>query len=339
MTLVMTGLDVTDRLVVLIGGGDVTARRAERLRAEGAAVRIVAPELSARSAALLDRGGTTEWVPRRFRSADLDGAWLAHTATGDPDVDRYVGDLCRARRIWCVDAGDGERGSARMAAEATQGDLKIGIASAGSPDPRRSGRVRGAVQDLLDHGLLPTRRVRTPKQGSVSLIGDGPGQEDLLTVRGHRLLLEAGVIVHDRLGPTDLSAAVVERATKGRRAARLKGGVPFVFGRGGEEVHACAAAGITVELIPGISSAVAGPRVAGVPVTHRGTADSVHIVNGHRSPSPATPAGMQDDSVTVVVLMGVSMLTEFATTAPGFGAAGGRPAAVIGNAQCAGVSA
>jgi siroheme synthase-like protein len=289
MTLVMTGLDVTDRLVVLIGGGDVTARRAERLCAEGAAVRIVAPELSARTAALLDRGGTTEWVPRRFRSADLDGAWLVHTATGDPEADRYVGDLCRARRIWCVDAGDGERGSARMAAEATQGDLKIGIASAGSPDPRRSGRVRGAVQDMLDHGLLPTRRVRTPKQGSVSLIGDGPGQEDLLTVRGNRLLLEA--------------------------------------------------AGITVEVIPGISSAVAGPRAAGVPVTHRGTADTVHIVNGHRSPSPATLAALQDDSVTVVVLMGVSMLTEFATTAPGSGAAGERPVAGIENAQCAGVSA
>ncbi|MGO3362432.1 MAG: uroporphyrinogen-III C-methyltransferase [Corynebacterium sp.] len=370
----MTGLDVQDRLVVLVGGGDVTARRAERLHAEGAVLRIVAPDVSARTAALLEntQGTTdgaerTEWLPREFREHDVEGAWLVHTATGEPEVDLAVDDACRRRRIWCIDAGDAadaSRGSARMAAEARQGDLAVGAVSTGAPDPRRSARVRGAVQDLLDHGLLPTRRVRSPEQGHVSLIGGGPGPEDLLTLRGHRLLLEADVIIHDRLGPTGVLAAVddrvevidvgkapgkhpvpqdeinriiVDRASRGLRVARLKGGDPFVFGRGGEEVRECTAAGVPVDVVPGVSSAIAAPQAADVPVTHRGVADTVHVVNGHRardsSLSPSTLAALQDDAATVVVLMGVSTLPRFAADALGAGAPGERPVAIIENAH------
>lgn len=379
MNFVMTGLDVRDRLVVLVGGGDVAARRAERLLAEGAVLRIVAPRLSRRTATILhDNAALADnrvtWVARTVVDSDLDDAWLVHTATGDPEVDTAVDDACRQRRIWCIDAADAPRGSARLSVEARHEDLVVGTLSTGEPDPRRSTGIRSAVQKLLEHGLLPTRRVRercataaTPQPsaapGAVTLIGGGPGPGDLLTLRGYRALLQADVIVHDRLGPTDVLADIgahveiidvgkspgnhpvpqkeinrilVDRARRGLRVARLKGGDSFVFGRGGEEAQACASAGLAVEIVPGVSSAITAPQVAGIPVTHRGVADSVHVVNGHRRPRSSTLAALNDDETTVVVLMGIAMLREFASTSLDSGVPADRPVAVIENAHRSG---
>lgn len=192
--------------------------------------------------------------------------------------------------------------------------------------------------------------------GRVDLIGGGPGPLDLLTVRAWRLLTRADVIVMDRLGPTDIREHVgpeveiidvgkhpghhpvpqeeinellVARAKAGKHVVRLKGGDPFVYGRGGEEVAACLAAGIPVDVVPGISSAIAVPQAAGIPVTHRGVAGAVHIVNGPAEVTAATLAAMRDDAVTTVILMGVGALPRIVADALHAGVPADRPVAIV----------
>lgn len=192
--------------------------------------------------------------------------------------------------------------------------------------------------------------------GRVDLVGGGPGPIDLMTVRAWRLLTRADVVVMDRLGPTDIrahlapgveivdvgklpghhpvtqdeiNAILVERARAGKHVVRLKGGDPFVFGRGGEEVIACIAAGVPVAVVPGVTSAVAVPEAAGIPVTHRGVASAVHIVNGQSEITPATIAALGDDSVTTVILMGVGALPRLVAEALRSGVAAERPVAIV----------
>lgn len=192
--------------------------------------------------------------------------------------------------------------------------------------------------------------------GRVDLLGGGPGPLDLLTLRAWRRLTTADVVVMDRLGPVDLQGALrpdaevidvgkhpghhpvpqdrinallIDRARDGLHVARLKGGDPFVFGRGGEEVAACLAAGIPVEVVPGITSAVAVPQSAGIPVTHRGVATAVHIVHGQADLTASTRAALCDDDVTTVILMGVSALPRIVADALRAGVPADRPVAII----------
>src|SRR5690606_24308332 len=214
-----------------------------------------------------------------------------------------------------------------------------------------------AIAARLREGTLPVRRVRTGA-GSVHLVGGGPGAEDLITLRGRRLIAEADVIVHDRLGPTalletadagveiidvgkapgrqtlpqeEIGRVLIDRARAGKRVVRLKGGDPFVYGRGGEEVAACLAAGIPVEVVPGISSVIAVPQAAGIPVTHRGVAAALHIVNGQDALTPATQAALRDRSTTVIVVMGVSALPRFTAAALAAGTDPDQPVAFVEN--------
>ncbi|CAN3701190.1 Siroheme synthase [Microbacterium sp. MM2322] len=353
----LAGLDLTDRLVVCVGAGSVAERRITRLRAAGARVRLVAPVATERLSALA-ASGAIEWHARPFAASDLDDAWFCHTATGDAAIDAVVVDAAEERRVWCVNAGHGGRGTARLAAETTSGDVMVGVVSTAGADPRRTVAVRDAIAQRLAEGALPLRRRRRPLVGSVALVGGGPGPIDLMTVRARALLAEADVVVHDRLGPTgvlaelgddvelvdvgkrpqhhpvpqdEINAIIVDRAAKGLRVVRLKGGDPFVYGRGGEEVIACRAAGIPVEVVPGISSAIAVPAAAGVPVTHRGVAGTLHVVNGQDAPSEATLAALRDDTATVVALMGVSALARFVSAARAAGAPETRPVAFVEN--------
>jgi uroporphyrin-III C-methyltransferase len=147
----------------------------------------------------------------------------------------------------------------------------------------------------------------SPRLGTVTLVGAGPGDPDLLTVGGLRALQAAAVVVHDRLvdrrilalAPSHatlvpvgkhkgggwsqeaIGALLVLHAREGRDVVRLKGGDPFLFGRGGEELSVLAAAGVPAQVVPGVSSALAAPAAAGIPVTHRGAANAVTIVSGH----------------------------------------------------------
>lgn len=352
----MIGVSLEGREVLMVGGGAVTARRMRRLLDDGAHLRVVAPELSPEVRALVRRPDVS-WTPRRFRRGDLTGAWMVHTATGDSRIDLTVAAACDRRRIFCINASSAGHGTARLTAQTASGDVLVGVVSGAGVDPRRSARVRNAIGGLLASGQLPLRRQRAAGIGRVDLVGGGPGAADLLTVRGRRLIAEADVIVADRLGPAselqdevdpdtlfidvgkqpghhpvpqdEINALLIAHARAGKRVVRLKGGDPFVFGRGGEEVLACTLAGVPVDVVPGVSSAISVPQAAGIPVTHRKTASAVHIVNGQSALSPASRAALADDDVTVVVLMGVAALPRLVEAALAAGAEPGRPMAIV----------
>ena len=210
---------------------------------------------------------------------------------------------------------------------------------------------------------VPPGSARTPPAGTVTLIGAGPGGSDLITMRGWLALHEAEVVVADRLadpgltrqlrpgvlldqrgkapGAQQLSQDQINRvltghARAGRRVARLKGGDPFVFGRGGEEAAACAAAGIACTVIPGLSSALAGPALAGIPVTHREIGQSFTVVSGHLPPdhpdSRVDWKALAAGSDTLVLLMAVRNLRAIAGYLVGCGTPPETPAACVQDA-------
>ena len=357
------GLRVAGRLVIVVGGGPVALRRVGGLLAAGARVRVIAPDVVAEIAALVARGAV-EHLTRGYLTGDLDGAWLVHTATGDPVVDAHVAADAELLRTFCVTAGDAEAGTAWVPAVArTRVDdgpgapagREVTVAVTAGRDPRRAQRVRDAVAAALDDGTLPLRRVRpdgAPRPGRVALVGGGPGAAGLVTTRGRRLLATADVVVVDRLAPRSLlaglgadvevvdvgktpghhpvpqeriSALLVEHALAGRDVVRLKGGDPYVFGRGGEELEACRSHGIEVEVVPGVTSAVSVPAAAGIPVTHRGVAHGFSVLTGHDDVGHV-PGGTDH---TVVLLMGVTRLADTARALVAAGRPATTPVAVV----------
>ncbi|MCU1431030.1 MAG: uroporphyrin-III C-methyltransferase [Actinotalea sp.] len=354
----LLGVDIAGRRVVVAGGGPVAARRVQTLRLAGADVLVVAPQLCEELAELAE-DRVVRWRQGEVAERDLDGAWLVHTATGDREVDAEVARWAQDRRIWCVAAGDVELGTARTPAVTSSGDVLVGVVSRGRADPRRSRAVRDTIAESLRSGVADLRRRRPVpgSSGSVVLVGGGPGDVDLLTLRGRRALAEADVVVTDRLGPTgvlrELSADVevidvgktagnhpvpqheinrilVDRAHRGQRVVRLKGGDAFIFGRGGEEVLACREAGVPVEVVPGVSSALAVPAAAGVPLTHRGLTTSFHVLSGHEGLTATARAALHEHS-TLVVLMGVSALPGMVAEALADGVDPSLPVAIIEN--------
>lgn len=204
------------------------------------------------------------------------------------------------------------------------------------------------------------------RPGVVHLVGAGPGDPGLLTLRAASLLATADVVAHDRLvSPAILDlvpphvdrvavgkplpgepfadgcgwrqdaieALLVAEARAGRAVVRLKGGDPFVFGRGGEEAIACRAAGIDVEIVPGVTSAVAAPAAAGIPVTHRGVASAVAFVTGHEDPDKPSSQlgwdGLAGFPGTLVFLMGVHHVARIAQQLQSHGRSPHTPAAVV----------
>jgi uroporphyrin-III C-methyltransferase/precorrin-2 dehydrogenase/sirohydrochlorin ferrochelatase len=328
-------LDLRGRRAVVVGGGPVAARRAAGLVQAAAAVEVVAPAVC-EDLADLAAAGAVVWHRREYADGDLAGAWLAHTATGDRATDTVVAAEAERRRVWCVRADDAAASAAWTPAVARVDGVVVAVTAGG--DPRRAVAVRDAVQAGLDTGDLPvrSRRRAAPRSGSVALVGGGPGDPGLITTRGRRLLADADVVVVDRLAPRSLLAELpddvqvvdvgktaghhpvgqdeinrllVAHAQAGRRVVRLKGGDPYLLGRGSEELAACRAAGVPVEMVPGVTSAFSVPAAVGIPVTHRGLARQVTVVSGHDDLDDATAAG----SGTLVLLMGVSSLP--ATTA------------------------
>ena len=212
------------------------------------------------------------------------------------------------------------------------------------------------VPDHAEDELPPN----TSRQGKVYLIGAGPGDPDLITVKGLRYLRQADVVLYDRLidpslltecrsdanlvyvgkGPDchtipqqEINTLLVNYARQGHIVARLKGGDPFVFGRGGEEALALVQAGIPYEIIPGISSAIAVPAYAGIPITHRERASAFTVVTGHKGHAPDVQEvnweALAHLGGTLVVLMGVGALPSFTQRLIAGGLAPETPAAVI----------
>jgi uroporphyrin-III C-methyltransferase/precorrin-2 dehydrogenase/sirohydrochlorin ferrochelatase len=334
----------------VVGGGRVAARRAKGLLDAGARVTVVAPEATPALRELADAGLLT-WEARTYRSDDVDGVWFVQTATGDSVVDTRVAADAEAQRIWCVNASDHESSAAWTPAVAEVDDVKIAINAGG--DPRRAMALRDAVATALESGDLPLRR-RRAHRGSVALVGGGPGDTGLITVRGRRLLGQADVVVADRLGPRELlnelapdvrvievgktpghhpvpqaeiNRILVEEALQGHRVVRLKGGDPYVLGRGGEEAEFCRQHGVEVEVVSGVTSAISVPAAAGIPVTHRGLAKGFSVVTGHEELSevPARP------DHTVVLLMGVGQLRESASALGKAGLPADTPVGIVEN--------
>jgi uroporphyrin-III C-methyltransferase/precorrin-2 dehydrogenase/sirohydrochlorin ferrochelatase len=346
-------LNLAGKRVVVVGAGSVAARRVTTLIEAGARILVISPNCDAQIT-ILALEGLLELRERSYETGDLTGAWLVHAATNDAAVNEQIAADADAQGTWCIRADQALLSEAWTPASARVDDITVAVTAGG--DPRRAIAIRDAIAEQLSQGSLPIRRVR-PADGHVVLIGGGPGDPDLITIRGRRELAKADVVVFDRLGPTSLleslapdveqieagkrpghhtltqdeiNEVIVDRALQGKRVVRLKGGDPFVFGRGSEEVQACVAAGITVEVVPGISSAVAGPAAAGIPVTHRGLANGYAVITGHQLQDLTALAQLD---LTLVVLMGVATLPELASGLVDAGKSSSTPVALIEQAS------
>jgi len=334
----LLALRLAGRRVLIAGGGAVAARRVPALLDSGAEVVIVSPGLSPVLEDLA-AAGRLRWTAREYAGGDCAGAWLVCACTDDPGVNAAVAADADAAGIWCVRADDAAASRALTPASGEAGDVRVGVLSG---DPRRSARIRDALIGALTSGAVGARRVRR-RGGAVALVGGGPGDPGLITVRGRALLAEADVVVADRLAPQSLLAelppdvevidaakiprgramaqeyinsVLVSRATAGRFVVRLKGGDPFVFGRGAEEVLACLRAGVPVTVVPGVSSAIAVPAVAGVPLTHRGVVQEFHVISAHVAPGDSRStvdwAALGSSAATLVLLMATEHLRVIA---------------------------
>jgi uroporphyrin-III C-methyltransferase len=287
-------LDMRGRAAVVFGGRGPAGQHVASLLQGRATVTVVSPEVDATIEDLAQRELIT-WRRREFRDSDLDGVWLAVAATGHSEINARILGQCETRRLWCIKT------------------------------PRVARRASGA--------------------GRVTLVGGGPGDPGLLTVAGLDALRAADVVVTDRLAPVsvlaELDASVeivdvgkipfgkatpqheinqilIDHARAGRSVVRLKGGDSFLFGRGGEELLACAAADVPVSVIPGVTSAFAVPASAGIPVTHRGVTQGVTVVSGHVRPDDPSStidyAALARSGTTLVFLMAVSTLPSITET-------------------------
>jgi uroporphyrin-III C-methyltransferase / precorrin-2 dehydrogenase / sirohydrochlorin ferrochelatase len=350
----LVGLRLEGRKVVVVGGGTVAQRRLPLLIASGAEVhvisRAVTPAVEAMSGIALS--------VRDYRDGDLDGAWYAIAATDDPLVNAAVVADAEHRRIFCVRADIAVEGTAVTPASFAYAGLSVGVLAGG--EHRRSAAIRSAIREALQQGLITAESPGEPAEfsghggrGRVALVGGGPGDPELITVRGRRLLARADVVVADRLAPPELLAelpphvevidaakipygrsmaqdaindVMIERARAGDFVVRLKGGDPFVFGRGYEEVLACVEAGVPVTVVPGVTSAIAVPAMVGVPVTHRAINHEFVVVSGHLAPghpeSLVNWNALAAMSGTIVLLMAVERIELFVDVL----LEGGRPA-------------
>jgi uroporphyrin-III C-methyltransferase/precorrin-2 dehydrogenase/sirohydrochlorin ferrochelatase len=348
-------LSLDGRKAVVVGGGNVALRRTRALLDAGATVTVVAPEVHDDLAAL-----DVDVARRAFSPADLDGAWLVLACADDPQVNAVVAAAAEERRIWCSRADDAVSSAAWVPAAAIVDDVHVAVTAGG--DPRRAMALRDAAARALHAGEWHARPQR-PADGRVVLVGGGPGDAGLLTLRGYRALLDAHVVVVDRLAPTglvdllpsdvevvdvgkdprgaatsqdDINELIVSRARAGQTVVRLKGGDPFVLGRGSEEVEACIAAGVQVDVVPGVTSATAAATIAGIPLTKRGVVQHFSVVSGHVPPgdprSSVDWSRLGQDNGTLVLMMAVANLGPIADALIGAGRDPNTPAVIIENA-------
>lgn len=387
---------------LLVGGGRVALRKAEKLLPFGAQLTVVAPCICPPLAAL---PGLT-LCRRAFADSDLSPAPdFVIAATGDRALDRRIAALCRARRILVNVVDDPAACGFYFPALVQRGRLCIGI-STGGASPTAAAWLRQKIEALLPPGFdgildrLAARREAVKAEGGseakraerlqqafalelaaaeaphapaaarenagpgrVALVGAGCGRADLITVRGLRLLQQCRAVVYDDLIDTalldtvpagaeriyvgkrsgrhsapqaEINAALIALAQRGGLTVRLKGGDPYVFGRGGEEALALQRAGIPFEVVPGITAAIAVPAEAGIPVTHRGVSRAVHIITAHtqdETPDFSSWAALAADG-TLVFLMGLQRLPQIAAGLLAGGLPPQTPAAVLsgGNA-------
>lgn len=350
------GLDLEGRRVVVIGGGSVAQRRIPVLLDAGAAVHLVSPGITPTLQGFVD-AGRIWWEPREYQTGDLEGAWYVVAATKDSLANARVAAEAEERRIFCVRSDAVNSGSAVTPAVVRRDEMMVAVLTG---DRARTVEARDVVERALDEARAEGPEVDETLRGTVALVGGGPGDDDLLTVRGRRLLARADVVVADRLAPQRplaelrsdveivdaakipygramaqeaINEILVDRARAGKFVVRLKGGDSFLYGRGYEEAQACAEAGVPCTVVPGVSSALAVPALVGIPVTNRGMTHEVTVVSGHLPPGHPDTLVNWDALArmggTLVVLMGVKNSPAIAESLIAGGRAPDTPAAVI----------
>lgn len=405
--------NLTDRPVLVVGGGDVADRKVAMLLRAGAKVTVGAPMLGPE---LRERLQHSRIIYRSgaYQSEWLEDAWLVIAATRSRTLNARIAADGHARQRLVNVVDDPALSSFQVPALIDRSPLLVAISTAGVA-PVLARRLRERIESLLDPAIgsllklaqryrarirarytdLAARRrfydwlhdgpvnaliraahpVRAERQliaalsntnesmeknGSVVLVGAGPGDAGLLTLRALRALNEADVILHDELispqildlarrdawqiavgkrgGGThtpqeNIHALLLEHAQAGRRVVRLKGGDPFVFGRGGEELEFLRKHGIAYEVVPGITAAVACAAYSGVPLTHRDHAQSVRLVTAHCRQSLDTLdwRDLARERQTLAIYMGVSQLAELTRQLLAHGRAPDTPFALIEN--------
>ncbi|MEV4558028.1 uroporphyrinogen-III C-methyltransferase [Kitasatospora sp. NPDC049285] len=348
------GLLLAGRRVVVIGGGQVAQRRLPALIAAGADIHLISPSTTPAVSAMADAGELT-WHQRAYADGDLADTWYALVATDDPAVNTAVSAEAERLRVFCSRSDDASAATAWTPASGHDGGATVAVLTG---DPRHSAALRDSIVAGLRDGSLAARQYRAHPAG-VALVGGGPGDPDLITVRGRRLLADADVVVADRLAPRELLAelpphvevidaskipygrymaqeainqVLIEHAKAGRFVVRLKGGDPYVFGRGGEELLACVEAGVPVTVVPGISSSISVPAAVGIPVTHRGLTHEFTVISGHVGPderSLTNWAAAAQMTGTLVLLMAVDKIGAIAAKLIECGRSADTPVAVV----------
>jgi uroporphyrin-III C-methyltransferase/precorrin-2 dehydrogenase/sirohydrochlorin ferrochelatase len=385
------GLRLSGRRVVVVGGGAVALRRVGALLTAKAKVTVVSPTAVAALEDLAERG-QVEWLARRYEPGDLRDAWLAMACTADAAVNAEVLAAADEARIFCLRADDASVASAWMPATGRTGRATISVHA--DRDPHTAAALRDAAVAAVETALRADPRLHAQARarptrprgvtghepgnvsgqdsgkvpgadpgrstGRVILVGGGPGDPELLTLKGFQVLADADVVVVDRLAPLgaldglredveivdvskiphgrftpqeDINDLLISRALQGRVVVRLKGGDSFVFGRGMEEVIACQEAGVPVEVIPGVSSALAAPSLVGIPLTHRGLSQGFTVVSGHAAPDDPRSTvdwdALARTGTTLVVLMGVETLPSIVVALLKAGRDGETPVACV----------
>jgi uroporphyrin-III C-methyltransferase/precorrin-2 dehydrogenase/sirohydrochlorin ferrochelatase len=408
-------LRLVNESVLVVGGGEVAARKIDLLLRTGAKVTVVSPELIA---SLTERvaAGTVTHIAGEFHPDHLDGMRLAIAATNKQSVNAWVAHQAERRNIPVNVVDDRELSRFIMPAIVDRSPVVVAVGSSGDAPvltrrlreklesflPQRlgelaklAGKLRPTVKARLDD--VGTRRrfwenffdggiasdvlsgredaagasvierignslTRFAKQskfaGEVALVGAGPGDPGLLTLRALRALQNADVILYDRLvsaevldlarrdaerinvgkaagqahvSQEEINALLVKLAKEGKRVCRLKGGDPFIFGRGGEELEALAAAGIRFEVVPGITAAAGCAAYAGIPLTHRDHAQALTFVTGHcKGESDNIDwSALSRPGHTVVFYMGLNQLETIVARLREHGVPETRSAAII----------
>lgn len=402
-------IDLRGRQCLVVGGGAVAARKIERLCQVGARVCVVAPQLSARTRALIAEHGLDHRA-RTYEPTDVEGMALVVSATENGDVNARVfadataaGILVnsvdmpalsnvifpaivnRAPVIVAVSTGGRSPTLARTVRTWIEARLPPQLGTLADFIGAHRERIKTALNSVAERQRFWERIINGPvaeqvllgdatraerafeealkatDHGFVALIGAGPGDPELLTLKALRLLQSAEVVLYDNLvnrkileyarrdaeliyvgkrwraastRQEDINALLVAEAAGGRTVARLKGGDPFIFGRGGEEVEALRAAGIDCILVPGITAASGASSYAGIPLTHRQVSQSVRFVTGHRASNRANLdwPELAKPGQTLVIYMGLPALAEIAANLIHHGRSPDTPAALISKA-------
>ncbi len=401
--------DIRHKPVLVVGGGDVAARKIELLRRAGARVQVVSHHLCEELAALHDND-SIEWLAKDYQPAQLDTVFLVIAATDDGDLNGQVYLDATERHLLANVVDDQPKCSFIFPSIVDRSPLVVAISSSGTApvlarllreklesllpanlgqmaeiagqwrgkvkarfnkmtDRRRfwekafnglfanqvaSGNVEGAKR-TLDQQLTDPEA----PQGEIILVGAGPGDSGLLTLRGLQVMQLADVVLYDHLvsdeildlvrrdadricvgkranahsvPQEEINQMLVTLAKKGKRVVRLKGGDPFIFGRGGEELQAAVAAGIPFQVVPGVTAASGATAYAGIPLTHRDHAQSVLFVTGHcRADGQGTDwPSLARARQTLAIYMGTMAAGDIASQLMAHGRDPATPAAVIG---------